>query len=175
MPTQEDDIEALLTQIKDNSVISNQNTLSTANNTALLLLTCQSGFQNLAAGMAVQIQLQQQANKLLYTNDQQNAVIICWLKNIAQELCKILNLTHDEVELQTEIKTSLSHVDHILELVHAREAMEVMKTDAIEQRMEECCPHEKPEPVPCYKECETPRPMEYKPVEVDWKPVHFGN
>lgn len=173
MPTQEDDIQALLEDIKTNTKNTKDNTLATANSTALLVLTCQTGFTNLAAGIAVQITLQKQANDLLSVNDKQNQIIICWLKNIAEELCKILYLTKDEVELQTGIRNTLGHMDNILELVHAREAMEVMKTDSIEHQMEECCPQEKPKPEPCYKECETPRLPEYKPIDVSWKPVHF--
>lgn len=175
MPTIEDDIKALLTTIDANTAATQQNTLTTANNTALLLLTSQAGFTNLADGMAVQILLQQQNNQLLYLNDKQNQAIICWLNIIASELCKLLHLTKDEVELQTEINNTLSHMNKIIELVHAREAMEVMKTDAIEQRLEECCPHVKPTPEPCYEECETPRPPDYKPIETNWKPIHFQN
>ena len=78
-----------------------------------------------------------------------------------------------EVELQEEISTTLAHLDDILELVHSREAMEVANRYEMEDRLEECCPEEEPEPTRCFKDCESPKLSDYKPSQPDWRPVHY--
>lgn len=165
----------------------NTNTLGTRNNTGTIInqltqldadvqhinTTDQQGFTNLAQGMAVLIQLQAQNNNLLAANDKQNETIICWLYNIANVLCDIKRNTDTEVQLQKNISAALAHANKILELVHAREAIEVERQDAIEQRMDKCCPKPEPPVQPCFKECEPPRLPDYNPIKIDWKPVHY--
>ncbi len=174
------DIEARLDDIKTN-------TLGTSNNTGTITgqltqldfktgqinLTAQLGFTNLAQGLAVLIQLGIQNNDLLASNDKQNQTIICWLDHVAHVLCDIKHNTDSEVKLQKEMSATLSHLDDILELVHAREALEVLNQQELEKRLEECCPKEVPAPQPCFENCESPRLLDYHPVKPDWQPIHY--
>ena len=174
------DIEARLDDIKTN-------TLGTSNNTGTIIgqltqldfkvgqinHTAQLGFTNLAQGLAVLIRLGIQNNDLLASNDKQNQTIICWLDHIAHVLCDIKHNTDTEVKLQKEMSATLSHLDDILELVHAREALEVLNQQELEKRLEECCPKEEPAPQPCFENCESPRLPDYQPVKPDWQPIHY--
>jgi uncharacterized protein YfkK (UPF0435 family) len=165
----------------------NTNILATTNNTSTIINqltqldikvgqvnnTAQSGFTNLAQGLGVLIQLQMQNNDLLASNNNQNTTIICWLDHIAHVLCDIKHNTDTEVALQEEALATLTHLDDVLELVNAREAMEVTNRYELEKRLEECCPKEEPAPQPCFKDCESPRLSDYTPVKSDWKPIRF--
>jgi phosphate starvation-inducible protein PhoH len=165
--------KALLEKIDVNTKETKTNTASTDNHVVQLIGVSQTGFSNLSQGMAVQIALQKQTNDLLDLNARQNETIVCWLKNMAEELCTIARNTTKEVELQKQLNGTLSHLDKILELVYAREAIEVLKRTEIEQRLGKCCP-EKEEPlVPCYKECELPKYVPPRPLDIKWKPLEI--
>jgi uncharacterized phage infection (PIP) family protein YhgE len=175
------EVKALLEDVKNN-------TLGTSNNTATIIQqlnqldikvaqvnnTAQTGFTNLAQGLGILIQLQAQNNDLLASNNKQNVTIICWLDHIAHVLCDIKHNTDMEIKLQREISATLTHLDDILELVHAHEAMEVMNNNDLKKRLEECCPKEEPAPQPCFKDCESPRLPDYNPIRTDWKPIHYN-
>jgi hypothetical protein len=172
--------KALLDQI-------NTNTLGTRNNTSNIIdqltqlntkvgqlnNTVESGFTNLAQGLSLLIQLQIQNNDLLAGNNRQNETIICWLYKIAHVLCNIKQNTDTELKLQKEISATLSHIDDILELVHAREAMDIKNHYDLESRMDKCCPIEEPKPQPCFEDCESHRLPGYKPINSDWKPIRY--
>ena len=111
-------------------------------------------------------QLQMQNNDLLAGNNSQNETIICWLDRIAHVLCGIKHNTDAEVKLQT-------YLADILELVHAREAMEVATHHGLKERIDKCCPDLVPKPQPCFEDCEAPTPPVYRPMKPDWKPIHF--
>lgn len=174
------DIEGRLDDIKSYTLGTRDNTATIINQLSQLETkvdqvnsTAQLGFTNLAQGLAVLIQLGTQNNDLLESNDKQNQTIICWLDHIAHILCDIKHNTDIEVRLEKEMSTTLEHVDDILELVHAREAMEVMNQEEIEKRLEECCPKEEPAPRPCFENCASPALPDYHPVKSDWLPIHF--
>jgi len=160
------DIESRLDDIKSY-------TLATRDNTNTLVTATESGFTNLAQGLAVLVQLQAQTNDLLASNDQQNQTIICWLSNIAHVLCDIKHNTDAEVKLQKRMSATLTHIDDILELVHGREAIEIAERHELEKRIEKCCPEEEPAVKPCFEDCTAPRLPNYIPVKVDWKPIQF--
>lgn len=160
------DVETRLDDIKSN-------TLGILNNTTTIINTEQLGFSNLAQGLSVLVQLQQQANDLLASNDKQNQTIICWLANIAHVLCDIKRDSDEEVRLQKELVKSIEHVDDILTLVHSREAMEVHNQHELEERIEHCCPKKEPEPKPCFSECAAPALPDYHPIKSDWTPIRF--
>jgi hypothetical protein len=167
------EVKAILDQV-------NTNTLGTRNNTSTIInqLTqidgdIHAGFTNLAQGISVMIQLQAQNNDFLAANDKQNETIICWLHNIANLLCEIKRDSDAEVHMQKTISTTLTRLDKVLELVHARETVEVERQDGLERRMEECCPIKEPEPQPCFSVCESPQLPSYRPIQSDWKPIKF--
>lgn len=109
------------------------NTLGTRNNTSQIIgqlndlnagvdhldATTQAGFENLAAGTAVLIQLGQQANVLAAENVEQNKTIICWLTNIAHVLCEMKRDLDASLLEQRETVRRLAHVDSVLELARA--------------------------------------------------------
>lgn len=174
------DIKALLTDIKssadatkNNTAAIVTNTAQTANNVMVLNATSQAGFSNIANGIAVEIMLQHQTNDLLHVNNQQNEVIICWLKNIAKVLCDIKHNTDASVKLVKEINLTLIHIDKITELVHAAQAMEVLKHKELQDKIEVCCPPKHPEPGPCFEACESPHYPPYKPVDIKWSPIKY--
>jgi hypothetical protein len=165
--------KALLEDIKTNTLGTRNNTNTIINELNQLTFTNQAGFTNLADGLGVLIQLQLQNNELLASNNKQNEAIICWLNNIAVVLCDIKHNTDDEVKIQNEMSTTLLHLDKILELVHTREAMDVLKRHELEVKMDECCPKNEPKPQPCYSECKPPRIPNYEPIKPSWKPIHY--
>jgi len=168
-----DDIKTYTQGTRDNtSTISHQLTqldvkVVQVNNTAQL------GFTNLAQGLAVLIQLEIQNNDLLASNDKQNQTIICWLDHIAHVLCDIKHNTDTEVKLQKNIAATLSDLDDVFDLVHAREALEVQNQQQLKKRLEECCGKEEPLPAPCFQNCEAPGLPDYHPIKPDWKPIHY--
>ncbi len=175
------DVKAQLEDLKTNTLQTSNNTGTIINQLSQLDIkvgqvnnTAQLGFTNLAQGLAVLIQLQIQNNDLLASNDKQNQTIICWLDHVAHVLCDIKHNTDAEVSLQKHISATLSNVDDILELVHAREAMEVMNQNELKKRLEECCPKVEPAPQPCFENCESPRLPDYNPVKPDWTPIHYA-
>lgn len=174
------DIETRLDDIKSYTVGTRDNTAAIINQLTQLDIkvgqvnnTAQLGFTNVAQALAVLIQLGIQNNDLLASNDKQNQTIICWLDHVAHVLCDIKHNTDTEIKLQKEMSTTLSHLDDVLELVHAREAMEVKNQYDLESRMEECCPKKDPDPQPCFRDCESPRLPDYNPVKTDWKPIRY--
>jgi hypothetical protein len=149
------------------------NTLGTRNEVSQLDGTAQAGFVNLSQGMAVLIQLGQQANQLAEINDQQNATMICWLGKIAHVLCDIKHDLDSSLAVQRAAQGRLDHMDAILSLVHARESVEIAARDRLQAEIETCCPPVPPEPAPCFEDCAAPELPPFRPVRADWKPVEF--
>jgi len=169
------DIKALLDDIKSNTLATKNNTAQTAANVMILNSTSQAGFSNLANGIAVEIALQHQTNDLLNINNEQNEVIICWLKNVANVLCNIKNNTDKSVALETEIKTTIVHLDKISELLNSEQAMEVLKHNELQKQIEKCCPPLVIEPKPCFDDCKLPKFSDYKPIDTKWTPIKFDD
>lgn len=174
MPTIEQDIKDLLTSIDGNISSIQQSSQTTANNSGFQLLISQTGFSNIAAGIATQINLQQQTNQLLSINNSQNHAMLCWLKTIATELCRLIHLNEEQNEMIDCLKERLEHLDKIFEMVYSKEALDIARLEQLELQINKCCPPKEVEPEPCYKDCESPRPPDYKPIEVTWKPVVFN-
>jgi hypothetical protein len=174
------DIETRLDDIKTNTLNTSNNTSTVINqltqlNSAVVQVnsTAQLGFTNLAQGLGLLIQLEMQSNDLLASNDKQNQTIICWLDHIAHVLCDIKHNTDTELKVQKNISATLTDLDDVFDLVHAREAMEVRNQRQVEKRLEECCGKPDPEPPPCFQNCEAPKLPDYHPIKSDWKPVRF--
>ena len=158
--------KALLEDIKSN-------TLGTRNEVHQLDQDAKAGFTNLAAGVQVLIQLGAQANELSAENVEQNKTIICWLDKIAHVLCDIKHDLDASLEEQRAMRARLTHIDAVLELVHAREAVEVAHHDTLQGEIDACCGRKPEPPKPCFEDCKSPDIRPYKPVRVTWKPVSF--
>ncbi len=161
--------------IKSDTATIKNNTNTIVNQINVLDTDVKTGFSNLAQGLQILIQLGLQANALSEENNAQNRTIICWLSNIANTLCDIKHDSDKQVRLQTDIATTLHHVDDMAELVHAREALEVAKRQELEKKVEKCCPPPIEPLRPCFEPCVAPNPIRFDPVKFDWKPVIFTN
>lgn len=163
--------KALLEKIDANTLATKSNTASVDNHVVQLINTNHTGFANLSQGLALQMIIQKQTNQLLDLNAKQNETIICWLRNIGEELCSIVHNTTNEVMLQKQMTSTLLHLDKIIELVYSREAMEVLKINELNDRMEKCCPTKEIPQEPCFKECIVPEHPKMDPIKSDWKPL----
>lgn len=161
--------------IKNDASAIKANTATIINELTQLDSDMKNGFVNLAQGLQVLMTLGIQANQLLAENNEQNRTVICWLTNIANTLCDIKRNTDKEVALQTNLSSTLHHIDDIGQLVHSREAMDVANHYELEERMNKCCPLEQ-EPIrPCFDQCVAPKPIKFAPVKTDWTPVKYSS
>ncbi len=191
MPSLEDvanEIKSILEDVKTNTTTIKGHTNSIKNDAASIKTNTdtiidqlnqldtdlKNGFTNLSQGIQVLIALGMQANILSAENNEQNRTIICWLTNIANTLCDVKRNTDKEVVLQTDLSSTLHHIDDIGELVNAREAMDVANRYELEERMDECCPSEEEPVEPCFEKCASPKPTRFEPAKTDWKPVKFS-
>lgn len=136
--------------------------------------TLNSGFANLALGLFAIFEAEKQTNSLLLINDEENRTIICWLKAIADLLCRELRKTDEEVELQTEIRDAVKMEEKILELVHSRETLEAERLNELDEEIKKCCPPKEEPPEFCYDECKLAETPVYKPQGQDWHPLPGG-
>src|SRR5580692_1952439 len=132
--------------------------------------TLQTGFQSMEQGLFSSLQQELETNSLLLAEVAQNKTIICWLTNIADVLCRIMRKTNTEVELQTDMREMLEHLEKIEELVHAEAAVQVHREERLETKIEACCPPPQVPPEPCYEPCISPEITIYKPEGGDWRP-----
>lgn len=149
-------------QIKADTAAANVK-LDTINN------TLQQGFALVANGLFAIHEAQKKTNTLLEENVEQNKAIICWLTIIADLLCRQLRKFNKHLVLQEDIRDSLNLLQSILQLVHAREALEVQKQIETEKKIAECCPPEEPRPEQCFEPCPVQRVPPYDPKGQDWK------
>jgi hypothetical protein len=130
----------------------------------------ENGFLLLANGLFAIHEAQKQANALLEDNVEQNQTIICWLKTEADLLCRILRRLDTQIDIQTETRDAVVKQAKVLELVHARETLEIDRTDQLHAEMLKCCPPPKQPPEHCYDGCDEPRLVRYEPKGQDWAP-----
>src|SRR5262249_24102401 len=84
------------------------------------------------------------------------------LSTLADLSCRQLRRLDTEVELLTSINDSIANLRDILQLVHARETVEVERRDALSQRLDACCPTPTPDPEPCFEPCREPDEAAYR-------------
>jgi hypothetical protein len=132
--------------------------------------TIQSGVVVLAGGLFAIHQAQKQANALLEANVQQNETMICWMKTQADLLCRILHRMNTQIEIQTATRDAVVKLEKVMELVHARETLEVNRAEELRSEIERCCPPKQPEPEACFKGCPEPDIQRYDPKGQDWTP-----
>lgn len=173
------DIKGLLEDVKTNTSttatrVQQTNTkLDTLNNKVdQLIAVDQNGFTNLSQGLAVLIDEGLETIHLLDVNRQQNDTIICWLSKIAEVECQQLHRLDTLVDIERAEAADAKKVRRILELVHAREALEVEHAEEMEAHMERCCPTP-PKPVePCFDPCKSDDYKPYKPKNRSFTPLH---
>lgn len=172
MPSTEqivNDVKAILNQIEGETSITAQRAGEIRTDTqaiiaeiASLTTVTQTGFADVTQGLAALIDRENEAIRLLEINDEQNQVALCWLQTLANLACEQLRRLDRQIELQTSIDRSTANVRDILQLVHAREALEVQRTNELSDRIEACCSEEPGEPEPCFEPCKAPDFKRYK-------------
>lgn len=166
MPTLQD----VANQIKDDLDQIKSSTALTAGRLDTLTQHLDAGVLNLAQGLFAIWEVEKQSAALLVDNVVQNETIICWLKTQADLQCRILRRLDTLLEVETATRNSLTKLEKILELVHARETLEVDRLAAAEAQILKCCPPKQPEPEPCYEPCREGKLSQYEPKGQNWQP-----
>ena len=165
------DLKGLLGDIEKNTDKTNTE-IATLNAEVTGLITLdQIGFVNLSSGVAVLIDRVEESNYLLDENRRQNETIICWLTNIANVACEQLRAQVGPVALQRSMDAHLRRLESIERLVHAREYVEVLESEATNARIDECCPPHTPDPKPCFEACTSPRFTPFTHSDVTFTPL----
>ena len=180
-----DQINAKLDNIAANtaSTASNTNAIKTGVNTTNTKLTgidqkltlidghLQAGFANLSQGIFALAELEKVAVALAEQNRKQNDTIICLLENSNEMLCGITRKLTRQLALSEGILRSTLRIEAIEERVHPGEAADHDRLSALNSKIEECCPPERPPLEPCPEACAK---SDYRPVTPkgqDWKPL----
>jgi hypothetical protein len=129
----------------------------------------------LAGGLFAILEQLKLSNVLLKDNVEQNQTIVCWLKTADDLLCRILHVLQSDTAIQTTIRDAVVDLDAVIDLVHAREALEVERLGKLKRQIEVCCPPEQPKPEKCFDPCREPALGDYQPKGSDWTPPRRDN
>jgi hypothetical protein len=142
----------------------------TAANTKLDTIenTLDGGFHLMGQALFAIHEAQKMSNSLLLANSRENRTIICWLSIIADLLCSALRKMDEQIAIGGSMQESLAMLRAILELVHARETVEVERLRETQAQIERCCPPEEEEPKPCYRPCALDVVEPYHPRGQEW-------
>jgi len=181
MPSAEqivNDVKAILNQIAaDTSATAQQagdirdDTKAIRKDLASLGVVTQAGFANVSQGIATLVDRENETIRLIEVNDEHNRVALCWLETLANLACEQLRRLETQVELQASIDRSTANMRDVLQLVHAREALEVQRERELSERIEECCAEPPPEPKPCFTPCTGEDIKPYKRKIANFKPL----
>ena len=95
----------------------------------------------------------------LYQNALQNDTIICILEKIARNTCDLVNQSHLQSELQTNISRSTAVLADLYATTHAEAALIREREEGLRRQIEKCCPPKPPTP-PCHDHpCPGPKPI----------------
>jgi hypothetical protein len=95
-------------------------------------------------------------NELLSYQIDQNNTIMCYLAKIAQQTCALLNEATLQTAAQQVIQADVSGLKQLYALANPAAAVEQHRLEALEARIEKCCPSTKPKPPCVFEPCETP-------------------
>jgi paraquat-inducible protein B len=122
----------------------------------------QSGFAQLST-------LVDYTNKLLQFEIKQNETIICNLEKVARQTCELVNQSVRQTVAQEASREDLSDLKQLFSLANPAAAGEQARLEALERKIEECCPPKEPEPPckyePCREPGNPPRPPRGQKVE----------
>lgn len=105
------------------------------------------------------VTLQSYANEALFQNTQQNDTIICLLRQISENTCKLVNESHQQTGLQATIAEDASTLADLYQVTHPEAALVRSRELALKAQIEECCPPEEEPPACVSKECPAPAPL----------------
>jgi hypothetical protein len=129
-----------------------------------------TGVATLAGGLFAINENEKLADVLLKDLVGENQTIICLLKTSNDLLCRILHELQKDTAIQTTMRDGLVALEQVLELVHARETVEVERLGLVKARLEKCCPPRVPDPEKCFDPCPETKITIYEPKGQDWTP-----
>jgi hypothetical protein len=109
----------------------------------------ESGFANLD-------QLVEYTNRLLGYEIEQNDTIICNLEKIAKQTCELVNQAVLQTAAQQAMRENLSDVKQLYALANPAAAVEQHRLEALEHKIEACCPPPVDPPACTYEPCKRP-------------------
>lgn len=109
----------------------------------------ESGFANLD-------QLVTYTNQLLAYQSEQNETIICYLAKIAKQTCELVNQSVLQTAAQQAMRSDLHDLRQLSELANPAAAVEQHRLEALNRKIEACCPPSVPAPPCTYEPCKTP-------------------
>jgi uncharacterized phage infection (PIP) family protein YhgE len=180
-----DQINAKLDNIANNTsnTAANTNAIKTGVNTTNTKLTgidqkltlldghLQAGFANLSQGIFALSELEKVAIALADQNRKQNDTMICLLENSNEMLCGITRKLTRQLELSEGILTAVDRIAAIEERVHAGEAADYDRLNALQDKIEICCPPPRRPTEPCPEACAKSDYVPPRPKGQDWKPL----
>jgi hypothetical protein len=108
------------------------------------------------AGFAQLSTLVGHTNQLLGYEILQNDTIICNLAKIAQQTCALVNQAALQTAAQQSMQEDLQDLKQLYALANPAAAVEQHRLEALERKIEQCCPPKPPAPPCVYEPCPTP-------------------
>jgi DNA repair exonuclease SbcCD ATPase subunit len=110
-------------------------------------------------GLPQLIALNEYMAQALHENDLQNGTMICILEKIAKNTCDLVNQSHLQTALQSNIGKNTAGLAEMYATTHAEAALGREREERLRRDMEKCCPPEPPVP-PCQDQpCPAPKPI----------------
>ncbi|MEP7347547.1 MAG: hypothetical protein ABI877_19920 [Gemmatimonadaceae bacterium] len=104
-------------------------------------------------------------NGALFHQIKQLDTVICLLKQISDHTCRLLNESHTQTGLQTEIASDTETLSALYALTHAEAALVHQREAALRAQIEACCPPPKGTDPACRPEkCAEPGDFDKGPV-----------
>lgn len=133
--------------------------------------TLNAGFANLSHGLFLVTELQKVSILLLDHHRQQNDTIICLIENTNDLLCGITRKITQQLEISDDTRRLVDRLEGVSSRVHASEAGDYDRHQALQDQIEECCPPEQQPLEPCPEACPRPGFKPVKPKGGDWAPL----
>jgi hypothetical protein len=99
-------------------------------------------------------------NSALVHQIKQLDTVICLLKQIADHTCRLLNESHIQTGLQTNMEKDTDTVAALYALSHAEAAFVHQREEALKAQIEACCPPKPPTPACHPEKCAEPGPFD---------------
>jgi len=113
-------------------------------------------------------------NSVLTHQVKQLDTIICLLKQISDHTCRLLNESHTQTGLQTEMVSDLDSLEALYAITHAEAALVRQREEALRKQIEACCPPKPPTPACVPEKCAEAGPFDGPPVILKPAPGQKG-
>jgi hypothetical protein len=130
----------------------------------------QAGLSNLAAGLFAVWEVEKAQLVEQRHHTRQNDTVICLLEHANDLLCGITRKLTTQLQLSRDLVESTRRLEGIAERAEPAAAGDYDRLQAVQHRLDACCPPDQPEPEPCPEPCPVPGYDPYRPQGQDWKP-----